>query len=176
MGGVGQQVEEGKGLEVDAVRLAREEQRVGLDRVEHGRRGAFRDVHVDRAEVFGENRARRAVVGPDVLEDRGVARLFGVVVDDQVHAGQQTAEVVRLDVDRGDAVEARELVGRQRLDLNVEQVGHPDVLGPGHALQGADDGRGPRSAQDVANARPAASASRSGSLWSRMSTRSASAK
>ena len=60
-----------------------------------------------------------------------------MVVDDQVDARQQAVEVVRLDVDGGDAVEAGELVGRDRFDLDVEQVGHPHVLGPRDALQGA---------------------------------------
>ena len=131
---VGQRVEERERLEVDAIGLAREEQRVRLDRVEHRRRRALGDVHVDGAQVLGEDRARRPVVGADVLEDRRVARLLGMVVDDQIDARQQPAEVVRLHVDGGDAIEARELVGRDRLDLDVEQVGHPQVLRPRDAL------------------------------------------
>ena len=57
-----------------------------------------------------------------------------MVIDDEVHAGQQAAEVVRLDVDGRDAVEAGELVGRDGLDLDVEHVGHAQVLGPRDAL------------------------------------------
>ena len=146
---IGERIQERERLEVDAVRLAREKQRVRLDGVEHRRRRALGDVHVHRAQVLGQDRARRAVVGADVLEHRGVARLLGVVIDDQVHARQQAAEVVRLDVDRGDAIEGAELVRRQRLDLDVQQVGHPQVLGPRHALQRADDGGGARAAQHV---------------------------
>ena len=55
---VGQRIEVREGLEVDAVGLPVEEQRVGLDRVEHRRRGALGDVDVDRAQVLGEDRAR----------------------------------------------------------------------------------------------------------------------
>ena len=74
--GVGERIEERERLEVDAVGVAREEQRVRLDRVEHRRRGALGDVHVDGAQVLGQDRAGRAVVGADVLEDRAVARLL----------------------------------------------------------------------------------------------------
>ena len=72
------------------------------------------------------------------------------MVDDQVDARQQPAEVVRLHVDRGDAVEARELRRRDRLDLDVEQVGHPQVLRPRDALHRADDRGRARAAQHVA--------------------------
>ena len=102
--GVGQRVEIGERFEVDAVGRAVEEQRVGLDRVEHRRRRALGDVDVDRAQVLGEDGAGRAVVGADVLEHRGVARLLRVMVDHQVDAIDQAAEVVRLDVDHRDAV------------------------------------------------------------------------
>ena len=61
--GVGERVEVRERLEIDAVRLAVEEQRVGLDGVEHRRRGALRDVHVYRAQVLGEDRAGGSVVG-----------------------------------------------------------------------------------------------------------------
>ena len=57
-----------------------------------------------------------------------------MMVDDQIDARQQAAEVVRLHVDGRDAIEARELVGRDRLDLDVEQVGHAQVLRPRDAL------------------------------------------
>mgnify|MGYP003339073158 CR=1 FL=1 len=56
---VGQRVEEGERLEVDPVGLAREEERVGFDRVEHRRRRALGDVE-DRADL------------PRGFSDRGV--------------------------------------------------------------------------------------------------------
>ena len=59
------------------------------------------------------------------------------------------AEVVRLHVDHGDAVELGDLRRRDDLDVDVEQVHHPQVLGPGHALQGADDRRLPGAVQHV---------------------------
>ena len=103
--GVGERIEERERLEVDAVGVAGEEQRVRLDRVEHRRRGALGDVHVDGAQVLGQDRRGRAVVGADVLEDGAVAGLLGMMIDDQVDAIEQAAEVVRLHVDRGDAIE-----------------------------------------------------------------------
>ena len=48
---------------------------------------------------------------------------------------------MRLDVDGGDAIEVGEVGRAHRLDLDVEQVLHPDVLGPGDVLHGADDRR-----------------------------------
>ena len=109
---VGERIEERERLEIDAVGVAREEQRVGLDRVEHRRRGALRDVDVDGAQVLGQDRGGRSVVGADVLEDGAVAGLLGMMIDDQVGAIEQAAEVVRLDVDGGDAIEAAERRGR----------------------------------------------------------------
>jgi hypothetical protein len=62
---------------------------------------------------------------------------------------------VRLDVHRRDAVETLERLGRDRLNLDVEQVGHPQVLGAGDALNGADDGRRLGAAQQVAQGQAA---------------------
>ena len=50
--GVGERVEIRERLDVDAVRLTVEEQRVRLDGVEHRGRHALRDVDVDRAQVL----------------------------------------------------------------------------------------------------------------------------
>ena len=83
---VGERIEERERLEIDAVGMAGEEQRVGLDRVEHRGRGALRDVDVDRPQVLGQDRRGRSVVGADVLEDRAVAGLLGMMVDHQVGA------------------------------------------------------------------------------------------
>ena len=139
-GGVGEGVQEPERVEVRLVGVARQEQGVGLDRVEHRGGGALGDVGVDGAEVLGEDGAGRAVVGPDVLERRAVPGARGVVVDDQVHAVEQPAEVVRLHVDGGDAGELGQRAAAEQLDLDVEQVGHPQVLGPGDALERPDDG------------------------------------
>ena len=92
----------------------------------------------------------RPVVGPDVLEDRRVPGLFGVMVDDEVDAIDETAEVVRLDVDHRDAVVFLERFGGDRLDVDVEQVDHPLVFRAGHALDRADDRGRLGAAQDVA--------------------------
>ena len=148
--GVGERIEERERLEVDAVGVPREEQRVGLDRVEHRGRGPLRDVHVDRAQVLGQDRRRRAVVGADVLEDRAVARLLGMVIDDQIDPIEHAAEVVRLHVDGRDALELVERRRRDLLDVDVEHVGHPQVLGPRDPLHGADDRRRLGAAQQVA--------------------------
>ena len=124
--GVGQRVEVREGLDVDAVRLAVEEQRVRLDRVEHRRRRPLGDVGVDGAQVLGQDRGGRAVVGADVLEHRAVAGLLGMMIDHEVDAMERAAEIVRLHVDHRDPVEAGELLGRDDLDLDVEQV-HPSA-------------------------------------------------
>jgi hypothetical protein len=147
---IGERIQEREGLEVHAIRLPGEEQRVGLDRVEHRRGRAFGDVHVHGAEVLGEDRAGRAVVGADVLENCGVARLLRMMIDDEIDLGQQAAEVVRLHVHGGDSVEALEVGRRDGLDLDVEQVGHAQVLGARHALQRPDDRGRARPSQHVA--------------------------
>ena len=64
--------------------------------------------------------------------------------------GSRPGKVVRLDVDQRDLVEALELLRRQHLDIEIEQLHHPQVLGPGHALHAADDGRLPRAPQQAA--------------------------
>ena len=65
------------------------------------------------------------------------------MVDDKVHAVDQPAEVVRLHVDGGDAGELGHRSAVEQLDLDVEQVGHPDVLGSGRPLERSDDGGRP---------------------------------
>ncbi len=147
---VGERIQERERLEIDAVGVPGEEQRVRLDGVEHRRRRALGDVDVDRAQVLGEDRAGRAVVGADVLEDRAVAGLLRMVIDHQVGAVEHPAEVVRLHVHGGDALELLERRRRDLLDVDVEHVGHPQVLRPGHALDRADDGRGLGAPQQVA--------------------------
>ena len=147
---VGERVEERERLEIDAVGVAREEQRVGLDRVEHRRRGPLRDVHVDGAQVLGQDRRGRAVVGADVLEHGAVAGLLRMMIDDQIGAIEHAAEIVRLHVDRGDAIEPGERGRRDLLDVDVEHVRHAQVLRPGHALHRADDRRRLGAAQQVA--------------------------
>ncbi len=72
------------------------------------------------------------------------------MVDDQIDARQEPAEVVRLHVDGRDPLERRDLVGRHDFDLNIEQVGHAQILGTRHALHGADDRGRPRAPQQVA--------------------------
>ena len=73
-----------------------------------------------------------------------------MMIDDQVDAVDGAAEVVRLHVHHGDAVEVGELRRRDDLDVDVEQVHHPLVLGPGDALQRRDDRRLLGAAQHVA--------------------------
>ena len=149
-GGVGQRVEEGERFEIGAVGVPGEEQRVGLDGVEHRGGGPLRDVDVDGAQMLGEDGGGRPEVRPDVLEDCRVAFPFRVVVDDQVDPVEQSAEVVRLHVDRRDAIELRQRFRGQRLDLDVEEVGHAQVLRAGDAVEGSDDGRRLRAMQEVA--------------------------
>jgi hypothetical protein len=123
-GRVGQGVQEREGIQVDAIGLPREKQRVRLDRIEHGGGRALGNVHVDRAEMLGQNRAGRSVLRPDVLEHRRIAGLLRMVIDDQIHAVDQAAEIVRLDIHGGDPVEIGELGRRDRLDLNVQEIRH----------------------------------------------------
>ena len=106
----------------------------------------LRDVDVDGAHVLGENRRRRPVVRPDVLEDGVVAGLFRVVIDDQIDVRQQAREIVRLHVDQRDAIEALDLLRRQHLDLQIEELQHPQVLRARHAIHAADDRGLPRAA------------------------------
>ena len=152
--GVGQRVEVRERVEVDGVRLPVEEQRVGLDRVEHRRGRALGDVHVDGAQVLGEDGARRPVVRPDVPEHRAVAGLGRVVVDHEIDLVDEPREVVGLHVHHRDPIEPGEVLRPDRLDMDVEQVQHPEVLGPGHALDGADDGGGLRAAEQVPQGQP----------------------
>ncbi len=85
---VGQRVEKRERFQVSPIRVPREEQRIGLDRVEHRGRDALGDVDVDRSQVLGEDGRSRAVVRADVLERGGVAAAFGVMVDHQVDSVQ----------------------------------------------------------------------------------------
>ena len=78
-----------------------------------------------------------------------------MVVDDEVDAVDEAAEVVRLHVDHADAVELPDGLGRHDVDVNVEQVQHPEVFRTRHALERTDDGRRLRPAQDVAQREPA---------------------
>ena len=63
---------------------------------------------------------------------------------------QQAAEVVRLHVHGRDALELLERRRRDLLDVDVEHVGHPQVLRPRHPLHRADDRRRLGAAQQVA--------------------------
>jgi hypothetical protein len=72
------------------------------------------------------------------------------MVDDQVHAIDGAAEVVRLHVHHGNPIEVVQLPGGDDLDVDVEQIHHPDVLRPCHPLEGGDDRRLLGPAQDVA--------------------------
>ncbi len=63
------------------------------------------------------------------------------MIDHEVGTVERAAEVVRLHVDCGDALEFLEVRRRDLLDVNVEHVGHAQVLGPRHSLDGADDRR-----------------------------------
>ena len=102
-----------------------------------------------RSEMFGQNRRRRPVVGADVLEHGAVARVLGMVIDDEVRAIEQAAEVMRLHVDSGDPLEAAERGWRDLFHLDVEHVRHPQVFRPRHALHRADNRRRLRPAQKV---------------------------
>ena len=73
-----------------------------------------------------------------------------MVIDDEIGPIEQAAEVVRLDVDGRDPVEARERRGRDLLDVDVQHVGHPQVFRPRHPLHRPDDRRRLGAAQQVA--------------------------
>ena len=135
--------------------MPREKERIRLDRVEHGRGRALGDVCVDGPQVVGEDCAGRSVVGSDVLERGGVARLLRVMIDHQVDAVEDVPEVVRLHIHGGDPRKAGDHLGRHRLHVNVEDVRHPQVLWARHTLKRAEDRRGLRTPQQVAQGQTA---------------------
>ena len=57
---------------------------------------------------------------------------------------------MRLHIDQGNLVEVLELVGGDRLDLEVQQLDHPQVLGPRHRLQATNHRGLARPSQDGA--------------------------
>ena len=73
-----------------------------------------------------------------------------MVIDDEIDAIDEAAEIVRLHVDHRDPVVLGHRRRRDGFDVDVEQVDHAHVLGPGHALNRADDRRRFRAPQDVA--------------------------
>ena len=73
-----------------------------------------------------------------------------MVIDDQIDAVDQAAEVMRLHVDHRDAIVFLERVRRNRLDVNIQQVDHAEVFRTRDALDRADDRRGLGAPQDVA--------------------------
>ena len=77
------------------------------------------------------------------------------MVHDEIDSAELVAEVVRLDIDRGHAVVVVERLGRHGFDVDVEQVGHANVLGTGHAPDRSDDGRGLGASEQVAQCQPA---------------------
>jgi hypothetical protein len=99
--------------------------------------------------MLGENRARRSVVGADVLEYRRVSRLLGMMIDDQIDPVDEAAEIVRLHVHHRNPVELLQRGLRDLLDGDVEQVRHPEVFRPRHPLDRADDGGRLGAAQHV---------------------------
>ena len=53
-----------------------------------------------------------------------------MVIDDEIDVRQQAREVVRLHVHQRDAIEALDLLRGEHLDLQIEQLEHPQVLRP----------------------------------------------
>ena len=104
--------------------------------------------------MLGENRAGRSVVLADVLEHRVVAVLLGMMVDDEIDA-VEAGKVVRLHVDHADAIELLDGVLRDRLDVNVEQVGHAHVFGARHTLERRNHGCRPGAVQHRSQREPA---------------------
>jgi hypothetical protein len=121
--------------------------RIALDSVQQRGREPRADLEPGRREVLGQDRRRRAVVGPDVVDRRFPAGALRVVVDHQVDVLQpqrdRLAEHVRLHVDQRDAVELVELIGFDRAHLEAERLDHRDVLGP-LRLAERDERRGRR--------------------------------
>ena len=73
-----------------------------------------------------------------------------MVIDHQVDVMQQPRKVMRLDVNQRNLVERLELIRRDGLDLQIQQLHHPQVFGTRHALQAANNRRLLGSAQDGA--------------------------
>ena len=79
-----------------------------------------------------------------------------MVIDHEVDVIDRAEEVVRLHVDHRHALVLGDLCRRDDVDVDVEQIRHPDVLRPGDTLQRRDDGGLLGPAQDVAQRQPAA--------------------
>ena len=71
------------------------------------------------------------------------------MIDDQIDPVDDPAKRVGLNVNHGDPIEADNLLGRQDIHLNVEQVHHSLILGPRDALQRRQRGGLLRSTKDV---------------------------
>ena len=99
--------------------------------------------------MLRQDRARRAVVGANVLEHRAVAGLLRMMIDDEIGAVQEPSEVVGLHIDRRDPLEL--LKGRRRnlLDVDVQHVRHPQILRARDPLNRTDDGRRLRASEQV---------------------------
>jgi hypothetical protein len=105
--------------------------------------------------MFASTARRCSVRIADVLEDGAVAGLLGMMVDDQIDAIDLAAEVVWLDIHHRHPVVVGDVPRRDDLDVNVEQVQHPQILGPRHALDRCDDRGLLVPAQDVAQGQAA---------------------
>ena len=78
------------------------------------------------------------------------AGALGMMIDDEIHLVDEPAEIVGLHVDRRDPVELGERLAVQRLDVDVEEAGHPEVLGSRNPLERPDDRGGLGPVQEVA--------------------------
>ena len=72
------------------------------------------------------------------------------MIDDEIHLVDDPAEVVGLYVNGCDPVELGERLAVQRLDMDVEEAGHPEVLGSRDPLERPDDRGGLGPVQEVA--------------------------
>ncbi len=78
-----------------------------------------------------------------------------MVVHHQVDVVQQAAEVVRLHVYRDYPVIPAERFGRERLHFDIEQLGHPQVLGAGDTMERAENRGGFLPVEQGAHGKPA---------------------
>src|SRR5262249_27274615 len=154
---VGERIEKAERLHVDHVAAALEKERVGLDAVEQRGREPLRRLHAGGAEIIGEDRRGRAVVGAEVGEARSERRALRMVVDDQIDAPERLLEIGRLHVDERElGAVGVEIAGVDALDLDFEQAEHREILRAGDLAKSHDRRRRALPSQQLAQRERAA--------------------
>src|SRR5712691_6644071 len=94
------------------------------------------ELDVGGPQVLDEDRRGRAVGGPHVLDVGADWPLHRVVVDHQIHFVEVLLEERGLHVHHGYPVELVDAPGTDFLDVDLEDLAHGEVLGPGDGAKG----------------------------------------